>query len=40
MKNFEEAELEIIIFEEDIVVASCHKVTCPANSCSCVDNWH
>ena len=39
MKSFEEAELEVIMFEEDIVVASCQVVTCPANSCSCVNNW-
>ena len=40
MKKFEEAELEVITFEEDVVVASscpekCWVVGCPANSCQC-----
>ena len=38
MKDFEPAELEVVTFDVDIVVASCLVVTCPANSCQCNKN--
>ena len=35
MKEFNAAQLEVVTFEEDVVVASCLTVICPANSCQC-----
>lgn len=38
MKEFEKAELEVIEFESDVVVASCSSVICGGNSCACHEN--
>ena len=41
MKEFKDAELEVILFEDDVIVtsgSSCTKVFCPANSCQCNQN--
>lgn len=38
MNKFEAAELEVITLEDDVVVASCDSVGCPANSCLCNQN--
>ena len=36
MKKFENAELEVVTFEEDVVVASdCPKVYCMGDTCQC-----
>ena len=37
MKKFEDAELEVILFEDDVIVtsSSCPKVYCMGDTCQC-----